>query len=213
METQQSAGGTQNSQREWYKNWWGIIIALIILPIFAVWFIWAKTKWSNVIKVLATIGVVLITVIAAGSNNSSDKNNNQTASSQPPTAPTESSSNASAPAEQTAVQTPTPAAAPAPKQMQEVITLDAKADKQSDTFSLQGGKQNVDYTLTGGSMSMCMIYVVKEGESLDKDGGFPVVTVDKTGTGDTMMRKDAGSYYLDVKPVNGTCKVVVQEER
>lgn len=102
----QPIGEAQNSQKEWYKNWWGIIIALIILPIFAVWFIWAKTQWGNAIKVLATIGVVLITFAAVGSNNSSDKNNNpsqpaqETKGDNSTPAPQATATNANNPADQ-----------------------------------------------------------------------------------------------------------------
>jgi len=52
---------------------------------------------------------------------------------------------------------------------------------------------------------------MKEGTSLDKQGGFPEVMIDGTKTDETMMRKDAGDYYLDVKVVNGTCSIELQE--
>lgn len=113
METQQLAGGA-NSQKEWYKNWWGAIIALCILPIFAVWFIWAKTKWGKTGKVFATLGVLIITIFALGSNNSSDKNNNQPApqaenQSQPAQEVKSDSDSQPAPATDTTAQNNTPA--------------------------------------------------------------------------------------------------------
>jgi len=100
-----------------------------------------------------------------------------------------------------------------PKEWVSVIKQQSSAEKQSNTFTLQGGKQKITYNVTGGSMTLCMIYIVKEGESLEKDGGIPEVMADKAISGETMARKSAGQYYLDVKPANGTCTVEVFEER
>lgn len=57
------------SKKPWYFNWWGILIALLILPFFLIWLIWTKTKWSNKVKGLATIGVlILFFTLGAGLN-------------------------------------------------------------------------------------------------------------------------------------------------
>ena len=77
MEKQQPTDEAQNSQKkEWYKNWWGVIIALMFLPIFATWYIWSKTKWSKLGKGTATFGVICLTLFSIGSS-SKDSNNNQ----------------------------------------------------------------------------------------------------------------------------------------
>lgn len=89
----------------------------------------------------------------------------------------------------------------------------ANSDKQTESFELKGGQQKVVYKNTGGSYSICMIYVVKEGDSLEKSGGFPVVSITGDEEDETMMRKTSGEYYLDLKTANGTCSVEVQELR
>lgn len=98
-----------------------------------------------------------------------------------------------------------------PKEWQKVVEMTTNANKQGETFYLEGGQQKVIYTTTGGSMTLCSIYVMDEGSSLDENGGFPVVMVDGASSDETMMRKGRGAYYLDVKAVNGTCSVEIQE--
>lgn len=70
------AGEGQSQKKEWYKNWWGVIIALIIWPLFALWYITKKAQWSDEKKGFAIIGVIILTVImfkSGGSSNSADK--------------------------------------------------------------------------------------------------------------------------------------------
>lgn len=99
------------------------------------------------------------------------------------------------------------------KEWQKVISLTTAVDKQSDTFYLEGGKQKIIYTNTGGDMSMCSIYIVKEGTSLDREGGLPEAMIDGNQSGETMARKNKGDYYLDVSVANGSCSVELQELR
>ena len=74
MSNQQPAGEAQNSQtKEWYKNWWGIILAILFLPFFAIWFIWAKTNWNKTIKAVVTFLVLIISIIAISSDDPETK--------------------------------------------------------------------------------------------------------------------------------------------
>jgi len=100
----------------------------------------------------------------------------------------------------------------AQKQWQSVFKVSASSDKQTENFKLNGGQQKIVYKNTG-SMSTCYVYVMKENTSLDKDGGFPTVSIDGDKSDETMMRKEAGNYYLDIKTVNGVCDVEVFELR
>ncbi|MFZ1720369.1 MAG: hypothetical protein WAU28_03375, partial [Candidatus Moraniibacteriota bacterium] len=68
---QQPAGEAQNGQKKvWYKKWWGILIALAIWPIFAIWYIWEKTNWERPKKGLAILGVVIVAAVFYGDNKS-----------------------------------------------------------------------------------------------------------------------------------------------
>lgn len=89
----------------------------------------------------------------------------------------------------------------------------ANSDKQTESFELKGGQQKVIYKNTGGSYSVCIIYVVKEGDSLEKSGGFPIASITGDQEDETMMRKSKGQYYLDLKTANGACEVEIQELR
>lgn len=49
--------------KPWYKKWWGVIIAILLLPYFLLWFVWAKTKWTRFVKVGATIILIGLCVL------------------------------------------------------------------------------------------------------------------------------------------------------
>ena len=70
------AGEGKSQKKEWYKNWWGVIIALMIWPLFAWWYIIKKAQWSDEKKGFAIIGVIILTVImfkSVGSSDSKDR--------------------------------------------------------------------------------------------------------------------------------------------
>jgi hypothetical protein len=46
--------------KPWYKHWWGVILAILIWPIFLTWLVWAKTHWHTVGKIAATAGVIFL---------------------------------------------------------------------------------------------------------------------------------------------------------
>lgn len=100
-----------------------------------------------------------------------------------------------------------------PKEWTTVLEASGSSDKRTDTFTLQGGKTKLTYTFTGGEAIIGSIYVVAEGHSIEKEGGFPEVTVTKAGTDSTFLTKDAGNYYLDVKSANADWTIKIEEER
>lgn len=99
------------------------------------------------------------------------------------------------------------------KEWVKVTEMNASSNKQSSTFTLEGGQQRIDYTVTGGQFSLCSVYVVDEGSSLSEQGGFPVVMIDSAKTDETMMRKSAGEYYFDLQVANADCMVELYEYR
>lgn len=94
-----------------------------------------------------------------------------------------------------------------------VFKTSATADKQTESFDLQGGQQKIIYKNTGGEASLCFVYVMKEGSTIENDGGIPTVMIDGDLEDETMMRKSKGQYYVDLKTVNGTCEIEIQELR
>lgn len=99
------------------------------------------------------------------------------------------------------------------KEWVSIFKTDASSDKQTESFNLEGGQQKVIYQTTGNQYTLCAVYVMEEGTSIDKDGGFPVVMIDEPKSDETMMRKSSGEYYLDLKVANGSCSIEVQELR
>ena len=67
------AGEGESQKKEWYKKWWGIIIALIIWPLFAIWYITHKTNWSKEKQGFAIIGVIILAIFIYGGNKSENK--------------------------------------------------------------------------------------------------------------------------------------------
>jgi len=64
----------EDQTKPWFKNWWGVIVVTLILPFFAIWYVWAKTNWSKTIKWVVT-GVLTITFIIVSISGSRDSNN------------------------------------------------------------------------------------------------------------------------------------------
>lgn len=100
-----------------------------------------------------------------------------------------------------------------PTQWEKVISVSTAVNKQTETIALYGGEQKLIYETTGGDLTYCSVYLMESWETLDVDGGFSVVSIDGVQKGETILRNPVGAYYLDIKAVNGECKVVLQEMR
>jgi len=98
------------------------------------------------------------------------------------------------------------------KEYQDVISLNTTSNRNSDTFTLEGGKQKLTYTMETKQFAMCNIYLLDEGTDLQSDGGFPVVTMAQE-SGETILRKRSGNYYISIQANNTNCSVSLEEER
>lgn len=106
-----------------------------------------------------------------------------------------------------------PTTAPGP-QWVEVATLSGTSNKQGGTFTLESGKARLRYAFNAGEFGGSFFaYVVDEGDSLDVSGGFPEVNCLETCSDATLLRKPAGTYYLDVTAANGGWTILVEEVR
>lgn len=73
MENKQPTGEAKNSQKkEWYKKWWGILIALAIWPLFGIWYVINKTNWKDENKGFAIIGIIALAWLFYGTSKSSE---------------------------------------------------------------------------------------------------------------------------------------------
>lgn len=45
--------------KPWYKRWWGIIIVVLIWPLFFGWVVWRRTKWPMAAKVGASVALAI----------------------------------------------------------------------------------------------------------------------------------------------------------
>ncbi len=99
------------------------------------------------------------------------------------------------------------------KEYKKIISLNTSSQKNSDSFKLEGGKQKLVYSFDKKQFSSCIIYLLDEGTDLMTDGGFPIVMADgKEGnSGETILRKSAGEYYLSIKSANTNCTVDLYE--
>jgi hypothetical protein len=79
----ESSEQTQNAQKkEWYKNGWGIVIAVLFFPYFLLWYMWAKTNWGKTLKITITIVFAFFNLVALMSDNP-DKSTTQQAEQNP----------------------------------------------------------------------------------------------------------------------------------
>lgn len=44
------AGEIAKGKKEWFKSWWGVIIAVLFLPLFVFWWVWKRSKFSPKLK-------------------------------------------------------------------------------------------------------------------------------------------------------------------
>jgi hypothetical protein len=49
-----------NQKKEWYKHGWGLAVAILFFPYFLVWYAWAKSNWSQNVKIAVTVIVAVV---------------------------------------------------------------------------------------------------------------------------------------------------------
>ncbi len=207
------------AKKPWYKTVLGILFIIftfpLTLPPVLLYVIWVKSKQDQIVKIILTALIAIVTLviwIPALSDNQTQTDSN--ALRQTPTdSVTESTSQEKAENIDESELQPTPEPSPKQKEWVNVFEVTANSSKQSETFHLNGGQQKIIYKTVGDDYTMCAIYVMDEGTSLDENGGFPVVMIDGSQEDETMMRKSAGDYYMDLSIANGSCIVELQEYR
>jgi hypothetical protein len=98
------------------------------------------------------------------------------------------------------------------KQWVALVSLQGSGDKKSVAFKYTGGKARLRYDFHGDNFGMLAVYVVKDGHSIMREGGFPEITIDGSESGESSLSHlSRGNYYLDVTAVNGFWAVTVEE--
>lgn len=91
------------------------------------------------------------------------------------------------------------------KKWVKVAELTGVANNSGDNFTISGEKQRITYRFNGDQMSIGTVYLMKSGNTLDKDGGIPdVYAYDNTLSGTVNVRKQTGDYYINVTAANVT---------
>ena len=151
-----------STMKPWYKKWWGIILAILIWPLFLIWYAWAKSSWGKGLKIGATaLGFLgaMVSVAMASSSPTTPTNTKTVTQATTPSVPTTQAAPASqaSPTAQATKQptpAPTPKPTPAPTVPAEYKSALSQADSYANTMHLS--KQGVYDQLTsqyGGKFS------------------------------------------------------------
>jgi hypothetical protein len=93
-----------------------------------------------------------------------------------------------------------------------VVEMHGDGPQRSEVFEIRGDHATLSYRVRGDNgMPTLLVYVMKEGTALLKDGGFPEVDKDKNGKGSTELVNGPGRYYLDVKSANCSWGVQIDQ--
>ena len=107
-----------------------------------------------------------------------------------------------------------PTAKPATaKEWVKVISLKGDGTVTSPSFRLKGGEQKLTYTVKGKQIPIAAFYVEEAGTDLLKQGGFPVATMSKAGSGSATFSRGKGKYTVIVTAANCTWTCTVSELR
>lgn len=68
----------QKEIKPWYKKWWGVILALVFLPFFLIWWIWAKTTWKVPIKIILSAVIFIGYIGIVNNDNKTTESTNTT---------------------------------------------------------------------------------------------------------------------------------------
>ncbi len=112
----------------------------------------------------------------------------------------------------TAPEQESPASDPSkPKVWKQVVSFSGTSAKRTESFKLTGEDARLRYTQTGGQFATTSVYLLKKGDSLEANGGFPEVTIDGDKSDETRLTKPAGEYYFDINSANANWSVTIEE--
>ncbi|MHB0975792.1 MAG: hypothetical protein ACYC1U_01200 [Candidatus Aquicultorales bacterium] len=192
-------------KKPWKKTWWAMAIFIFLFPVslpaLAITAIYERPRLRAQSKYFATLGMVTLTfVIAWNVTIIANRNNPAFQTSAPKWAPKQSVA---------AVQT----------KKWVIVRQHVAADSAvTDPFKLVKARTRISYvvyrTIThklegpGDPMGF-ELYVVEKGKEAN---GEPVVKLSASDTGDLMVNKPPGEYYVQIKGFNTNYTVTVEQE-
>ncbi|MCH8561188.1 DUF4190 domain-containing protein [Nesterenkonia sp. DZ6] len=95
----------------------------------------------------------------------------------------------------------------------EVATLSGTGNQRGEVFEVTGDVR-LSYEFNGDDdFGIAGVYLMDEGSNLTEDGGLPEVMLNGSDSGETMIYRSAGNYYLDVTAANYSDWTVTVEEQ
>ncbi len=93
-----------------------------------------------------------------------------------------------------------------------ILSFSGNGKKSSEVFTLSSKSTKLKYKYKSSSNpGIFYIYVVEKGFDLQKSGGFPEVTTQKSEESESVIHKEAGSYYLVVDGAGSWTVDVIEE--
>lgn len=198
----QPTGKAQNQKsvpkKEWYKNWWGVIIALLFLPLFAIWYIWEKTGWSNKKRGWATAAVIVLSLFIY--SDSPEKPSSQQSENTPePVQVTETAPTTPDQPAPTPTPTSQPEATPAPIAPEEKASFDdgmhiVGEDIQAGTYRTREASGGCYFARLKGFSGELDDILSNENTSYPS-----VITIKSTDKG--FQTKNCGKWTLDLSAI------------
>jgi hypothetical protein len=85
----------------WYRHGWGLAAAILLFPLFILWYAWAKSNWSKNIKIGVTAGMAVLFIIFAIAGGSKQEASTTTTTEQKAVQTTQQQPEATKPAKDT----------------------------------------------------------------------------------------------------------------
>lgn len=179
----------EENKKKWYDNKLIVFMLCILIFPLGLYALWKSNTILKSWKIIWTI-IISITVIASvsGDNNDTITTTNTT------TKDTNTEKQAKS------------------RKYVELVRISGNGDKKSNTFKYSGGKARLRYDFKSDDFGMLAVYVVKEGDDINRQGGFPELMLEGTEKGESnLSHLLKGNYYLQVGSANGNWTVIVEE--
>lgn len=99
-----------------------------------------------------------------------------------------------------------------PKQWKESIVFSGRGNLQSQLFTISGEVIKIICQFTGNQKDSYVVYLLKAGNSINKDGGFPLILEHGNGSREIFKNPKSGDYYFHVLTNETEWTITLYEE-